>query len=52
MSSRGSRRIDLNLTIDTGGADIDPVLYSDLAGAVRSGVSDGISRAEAIEERW
>lgn len=52
MSTGGSRRIDLNLTIDGDLGNVDPVLYSELAGAVRSGVADGISRAEALEERW
>ncbi len=46
------RKIDLNLSISGDMGSIDPVLYGELAGAVRSGVADGMSRAEAIQERW
>lgn len=46
-----TRHVDLHLTID-GGGDVDPTLYSELAGAVRSGVSEGLERAEELESKW
>lgn len=49
--STPSRKIDLNLNFE-GLGGVDPILHSELVGAVRSGVADGISRAEALEERW
>lgn len=49
--NRSSSPTSINLAISVDG-NVDPALHAELAGAVRSGVMESMSRADRIKESW